>query len=283
MCFRLGFSSGCSYGVSMSVDSGEVYPSAPLALVAAEVRYPEVAEGGLGMAVHRRIRDALGSDWVVRPEPLQTFEAVVGDAGPRASLRSETVGRITSRKRTRIITALPGSFTVEVVDYASFADFRDLLERAAAAVGDVLEPDGVTRVGLRYIDEIASPEPAQRWGRWLDASLMAPSLPSGLTPAEWMGAVQYKTAPEHSLVLRYSTSDGPVVSPDGPLKRPKVPQGPIFVLDFDSSWQPGDIPAFTAERITGAAERLRAPLRELFDSLVPPALLEIFRQNPNND
>ncbi len=46
------------------------------------------------------------------------------------------------------------------------------------------------------------------------------------------------------------------------------------MLDFDSSWQPSEIPTFTAECIVTAADRLRAPLRGLFDSLIKPDLLQ---------
>ena len=60
-----------------------------------------------------------------------------------------------------------------------------------------------------------------------------------------------------------------------------MPEGPIFMLDFDSSWQPSDIPSFEAERIVTVADRLRSPLRELFDSLIPPSLKDIFRQDPS--
>lgn len=265
------------------MNSGEVFPNAPLALVAAEVRYPAVTEGALSMAIHRLIRDALGSDWVIHNDTTQTFEVGVDAAGPRTSSRSETVGRITSRQRTRIVTARPDNFTVEVVDYEHFADFRGLLERASDAVESVLKPDGISRIGLRYIDEIAVPESPPRWSRWLESSLMAPSLTPQLTPTEWTGAVQYQVTPDQSLVFRYGPSAGPVVSSAGPLRRARVPDGPIFMLDFDSSWQPSDIPEFKADRIVAVADRLRSPLRELFDSLITPSLKDVFRQDPRND
>lgn len=265
------------------MNSGEVFPNAPLALVAAEVRYPPVTEGALGMAIHRRIRDALDSDWVIHNDATQTFKVGVGSYGPPASSQSETVGRIASRQRTKTLTVGPENFILEVVDYEHFADFRDLLERVSAAIQSVLKPDGVSRVGLRYVDEISVPEPSPQWSQWLDLSLMAPSLPPGLTPTEWTGAVQYQVTPDQSLVFRYGPSEGPVVSTGGTLRRSWVPDGPIFVLDFDSSWQPSDIPEFTADRIVEASDRLHSPLRILFDSLVTPPLLEIFRRDPRND
>ena len=281
--FRMGYSFSYSSDTILSMSSGEIFPNAPLALVAAEVRYPAVTEGALSMAIHRRIRDALGSDWVIHNDTTQTFEVGVDATGPRASSRSETVGRIASRQRTKTITAGPENFILEVVDYEHFADFRGLLERVSSAIQSVLKPDGISRVGLRYVDEITVPEPKPQWSQWLDSSLMAPSLPPGLTPTEWTGAVQYQVAPDQSLVFRYGPSAGPVVSTGGTLRRPLVPDGPIFVLDFDSSWQPSDIPEFTADRILEAADRLRSPLRVLFGSLVTPPLLEVFREDPRND
>ncbi len=265
----------------MGMSDGEVHPNAPLALVAAEIRYPPVAERSLGMAIHRQIRDLMGEDWVIHNDTTRTFEAAVGPAGPEASVKSETVGRITSRTRTKIITVRAESLTLEVSDYVHFTDFRDLLERAAAAVEQVLRPDGVSRAGLRYIDEVSVPEEAPDWANWLDGSLMAPGLPPTLIPQSWTGAVQYKVADDQVVVFRYGPSEGPVVSPQGPLRRSHVPEGPVFMLDFDSSWQPPDIPEFSASNIVAVADRLRQPLRGLFDSLIQPDLLEHFRQDPN--
>ena len=192
--------------------TGEVFPNAPLALVAAEVRYPPVSEGALTMPVYRRIRDMLGSGWVIHNATTQTFEAGVDAVGPRASLRSERYSRITSRERTRIVTAKPQSFTVEVVDYLRFPDFQDLLVLAGRAVESVLRPDGITRVGLRYINEVSVPDQHSQWADWLDSSLMAPELPPELKLTEWTGAAHYRVAAEQFLVLHYGPSVGPVVS-----------------------------------------------------------------------
>lgn len=257
----------------------EVFPNAPLALVAAEVRYPAVAERPIGMLVQRGIRDELGSDWVIHNDTTQTFEAGVSETGPQASLRSETIRRITSRLRTKIITVQESNFTIEVADYVNFEHFRDLVGRVSEAVEKWVEPDGILRVGLRYIDEITVPEPTPDWARWLDPALLAPTLPSGNPPRKWTGAVQYQVAGGQVLVLRYGPSENPVVSPVGPLRRPRVPEGPIFMLDFDSSWQPDDIPEFRADRIVTIAQRLHSPLRGLFDSLIQPRLLEFFRKD----
>ena len=262
----------------MIVATSEVLPNAPLGLVATEVRFPPVSEGALTMAEYRRVRDLLGGDWVINNATSQTLEASLGAAGPQASMHSEKFSRITLRDRTRIVTAKPGNFTVEVVDYLRFADFRNLLVQSARAVESVLQPDGIIRIGLRYINEVSVPQQPPDWGEWLDSSLTAPELPSELTLTEWTGAARYQVTTDQFLVLRYGPSAGPVVSPEGPLRRTRVPEGPIFMLDFDSFWQPGDIPQFTSDKIGRVAERLHTPLRGLFDSLCKPQLLEEFRK-----
>lgn len=260
---------------------GEVYPNAPLALVAAEIRYPPVAERSLAMPVQRLLRDHLGADWVIQNDSMQTLQAGVGPDGPTASLTNETVPKITSRQRTKVITVRPDSLTIEVTDYQHFTEFRHLLEQAASAVEQVIHPDGVVRAGLRYIDEVSVPTSPPEWSRWLNESLLPPAG-QGLEPAQWTGAVQYDIAVDQLLVFRYGTSEGPVVSSSGHLRRLRTPPGPVFMLDFDSSWQPSDIPEFSAATIVQVADRLRSPLRGLFDSLIKPELLELFRKEPES-
>ena len=259
--------------------TGGVFPNAPLALVVVEVRFPPVSESALPMPVYRRIRDRLGGGWVIHNATTQTFEAGVDASGPRATLRSDQYSRITSRDRTQIVTAKPESFTVEVVNYRCFPDFRDLFVLAARSVENVLRPDGIVRVGLRYINEVCVPGQPPQWDEWLDSSLMAPELPPDLALTEWTGVAHYQIAAEQFLVLRYGPSTGPVVSPEGPLRRSRVPEGPIFLLDFDSFWQPDTIPEFTGDRIGEVADELHSPLRGLFDSLCKPGLLEVFRKD----
>lgn len=267
----------------MTVLDGEIFANAPLALVAAEVRYPTVSDRPFGMAVHRQLRDALGPEWVIQNDTEQHFEAGVGPDGPKATVRSESVGRITSRQRTKIITVRPESFVIEVADYLMFADFRDLVARVASAVEQVLRPDGISRVGLRYIDEVSVPEAPPQWENWLHPTLMAPNLPAGGAVSQWTGAVQYQLNSDRLLVFRYGPVAGPVVSPTGPLRRPRVPSGPIFMLDFDSSWQPEDIPEFRSDKIVGAIEQLREPVRGLFESVLLPAVIEVFRTVHHED
>jgi uncharacterized protein (TIGR04255 family) len=260
------------------VDS-EVWPNAPLALVAVEARFPTVG-GPLRPPVHRAIRDMLGGEWVLEGAKQQTMQIAFGSGGALPpNVKTEELTRITVRDRTRAVTVRPESLTIEATRYDGYPSFRPLLAAAFEAVERVLQPDGLTRLGMRYIDEIRIPEMsgAHPWDDWIDDSLLAPRV-EGLTTRTWTSAVQYDVGEERRLVLRYGPADGPVVDPSGPLKRTtKPPAGPMFLLDFDSFWEPGGIPAFLASELLVACDQLREPVRRLFDRLISKRLInEVF-------
>ncbi len=54
----------------------------------------------------------------------------------------------------------------------------------------------------------------------------------------------------------------------------------MFVLDFDSFWEPSGIPAFDAATLVRACDELRAPVRDLFDQMITPQLADVFREAP---
>jgi uncharacterized protein (TIGR04255 family) len=165
------------------------------------------------------------------------------------------------------------------------------LGREGAA--DILQPDGVSRIGLRYIDEIRVPgvsadAPAD-WEDWLDASLLAPRLADmgqqDLGATAWDGVAQYAVGENRSLNLRYGVRDGYAVPPGGPLRRKIAPPpGPFFVLDFDCSWTPTDIPEFDTDVLLSTCDELRRPVRILFDLLTTDRLRdEVFMKESPSD
>jgi uncharacterized protein (TIGR04255 family) len=275
-------------------DTHEVYPNAPLALVAVEVRFPEaLGERALPMPTQRSFRDLLGGEWVIESHKVQQFEVALGPSAPGAQTMQQTVvPRFTVRDRTLSVAITNASLTVETTRYRHYLDFRAVLGRVFAAAAELLQPDGVGRVGLRYIDEIrvdavGADRPAD-WREWLDPSLLPPMLDDMVgaeyEPAAWDGAVRYATGLDRSLVLRYGARQGYEVQPRGSLNRPSAPPpGPLFVLDFDSFWEPQDIPEFDPAKLVETCDDLRAPVRKLFDLVITDRLRrEIFMKEPTD-
>lgn len=269
----------------MGTIGSEVWPNAPLALVAVEARFPGVASGPPRMPAQRAMRDLLGDGWVLENGQEQTLEVAFGPDGVKGQrVAAEQITRITIRDRTRVVTVRTESVTVEATSYQGYPDFRVLLESVFGAVEQVIQPDGLTRLGMRFIDEIRIPDDdaPDPWDDWLDRTLLAPRA-EGLRTRGWTSAVQYETGDDRRMVLRYGPTDNPVVTPEGPLRRANPPgSGPLFVLDFDSFWQPSGIPAFVAAELLAACDELRSPTRRLFDQLISPKLIdEIFKKEPS--
>lgn len=276
-------------------DTHEVYPNAPLALVAVEVRFPEApSDRAMPMPLQRSFRDLLGDDWVIESHRVKQVEVALGLGAPGGQTVQQTVvPRFTLRDRTLAVALTDSSLTVETTNYRHYLDFRAVLERVFSAAAELLQPDGVARVGVRYIDEIRvagiEEDRSFEWREWLDPSLLPPKLDEMVhqeyQPAAWDGAVRYATGPERSLVLRYGARQGYAVQPRGNLNRPSAPApGPFFLLDFDSFWEPRDIPEFNTVRLLETCDDLRTPVRALFDLVVTQKLLrDVFAKERTDD
>jgi uncharacterized protein (TIGR04255 family) len=245
------------------------------------------------MPAQRAFRDLLGAQWVIESQKVQQFGMALGPGAPGSASVSElVVPRFTLRDRTVSVAIAGPSVTIETTNYRHYPDFRSVLSTVFDAVVELLAPDGVTRLGLRYIDEIRvpgmDPAHAKEWREWLDPSLLAPGLDPmrerGYEAVGWDGVAHYATGVERSLVLRYGARQGYAVQPRGTLSRPTPPPpGPYFVLDFDSFWEPADIPAFDAVALVDECDELRRPVRGLFDLLVTDRLrTEVFMREPAN-
>ncbi len=275
--------------VCMAAEEHEVYPRAPVAFVTVEVRFPGEAGQGIHSVVQRAFRDVLGDEWVIEQLTQQELTLGINIGGPPSqTVRAVNIPRFTVRDRTSAVVLTTNSMTIETTRYGSWPGFRSVIERALRATADLVEPDGVARVGMRYVDEIRVPEAGESWSawaRWLSPGVLAPASEAmesaGYPPLTWTGATQYSIGPGRQLVLRYGPQNGYAVNPSGPLRRPNPPPpGPFFLLDFDSFWEPSTIPVFDVEELLGTCDELRLPTRALFDQIVTDMLKDdVFRKD----
>jgi uncharacterized protein (TIGR04255 family) len=266
----------------------EVFPNAPLALVAFEVRYLERAALVARPALER-LKAALAEHLPLRDDLRQQKVTLSTGAADAPAVEVTVVPRFTTRDRTTACQVSSTSLIIETTAYAGFDPFLSLISAALEAVAEVERPDGVTRVGLRYIDEIRVPgiaAPPGDWRGYIDEHLLAPVADefvkaAQLVPRTWQGVVQYGTGPDRAVVLRYGPAEGYAVPPGGPTRRRDAPPpGLYFLLDSDSFWQPSDeIPEFDPERLAATTRELHTPVKALFDTVVTDRLVdEVFRQ-----
>jgi uncharacterized protein (TIGR04255 family) len=256
------------------------YPNAPLAVVVVEVRFPEQPE-----AVSRRAQSVMRA--AVRDElPLvenvteNQVQVALGAPIP-ASVQKRTFPRFVTRDRTTALVVNDSAMILETTRYAGYGSFRPLVEAVVDAVDEAVRPDGVARVGLRYIDEIRVPGITSLPGDWhgyIDDHLLAAVdlqfLPEALTPQTWQGLVQFSTGQGTTLALRYGPGDGYAFDPRGPTRRKYVPPpGAFFLLDSDSFWMPYDeVPEFAPATVMEICDRLHAPVRAMFQAAVTDKL-----------
>lgn len=249
------------------------FPNPPLALVVLEIRYPDLPEG-VGRSAQQHMRETM-REWLPLIENIteEQVEVAIGAPIP-ASVQRRTFPRFVTRDRTTALVVKEGAMALETTTYGGWEEnFRPLIEAVVRAVEEISRPDGVIRIGLRYIDEIRVPvvdEVPGDWQGFIDDHLLAAAnlefIPASLEPAVWQGLVQYKTAGDSTLVVRYGPQTGYAVNPKGSTRRKNPPAaGPFFLLDSDSFWQAEDeVPEFEADFIMKRCDMLHGPTREFF-------------------
>lgn len=258
----------------------EPYPNAPLVMVAAEIRFPELPHNRL-RACTEQLKDEFRPILPLYDVVNHTkVEFVAGGGQSRHEVF--TFPRFKTRDSTMALVINPTSLVIETTRYTGYEDLRPTLEAVIRSVSEILGPDGLNRIGLRYIDEIRVPNISAHPGDWsgyIDEHLLAAVddkfLPDGLLPHSWVGRVQYKTGNASMLTLHYGPMDGYAVGPasDGAKRRDVPPPGPFFLLDSDSAWSAEDIvPEFTTDVAMTILDEIHAPVSAIFHAACTDSL-----------
>ena len=260
----------------------EVYPNAPIVLVAVEVRHPvcEPLDRKQVAELSARIKKLLPL-----PGEIDEVSVVVQSGASSFPMPSQTTAstwpRWTSRNKRTALTVRHDSLVLETTEYGSYERVRGLLELALEGRLAAGVPAGVERVGLRYIDEVRVPleegEDIPAWREWVDPSLLGPehlAVVPELVPVRSEGLLVCAGNDNRALVVRYGAQNEHVV-PSTPELRRTLPPGPLFKLDFDSFWQAGDeVPEFDADFVLRQVDALHEPVRYVFESLITERLRE---------
>lgn len=253
----------------------EVYPNAPVVLVALEVRHPTA--GPLTHAHRLKIKQRLAEQLpILRSGQMATVQTTVG-ATMAPEVRTEEFPKYFSRDNTIAVSVRTEAIIIETTSYVRWEDLRELTSKVLTARQEVDGIDGVERVGLRYIDEIRVPDdPGKDWALWVNSALLGPAPVGeslGLRAVQWHGITVFESGPDREVALRYGPREGYAVDPGGDLKRPAPAPGAFFLMDIDSFWTPSDgVPEFNIERLLMVCDELHAPVRSLFERLITDRL-----------
>lgn len=262
----------------------EVFPSSPLALVAAEVRFNDSARLRQQTTVDA-IAIALEQAFPVQDQFHQAEVQVHLGAGPQVS---QTSGRtFKNSSSTAIVTLSAGRLSLETTAYSHFAEFRELMLLCCRAVVGAGVTPALQRVGLRYIDEIRVPDDAvrdaRRWDRWIDPRLVG-HLTIGPQTAQVQqaeGVVTYRLAEGSGLNVRFaSLPRGAVVSPAALVRHAFDANLPLFVLDFDGyrEFVGPDATLMSEEVIARTLDAVHAPTGEAFQASITEEARQLFRK-----
>ena len=145
-------------------------------------------------------------------------------------------------------------------DTSGWGEFRQRIERALDSIWKVVQPVGVRRVGLRYINKIFIPQRLVIINEYLNSAL--PQV-SGL-PTSPNGFVSR---------AEYTYPDGiRIILSQGTIEAPENHSG--YLLDLDVIWENPEY--ITKEEALAKAGDLRAREREIFESVITDKAREVF-------
>lgn len=257
---------------------GEVYPNAPVVLVALEVRHPtaDPLTRAQQLKIKRKLADHIP---IMRISEFTQITAVQAAGGPTAQpeVRVEEFPRYFSRDKTVAMSVRSEALVVETTRYAGWEQLRALVAKVVEVRQEIGGVDGIERVGLRYVNEIRVPgTPVHDWSPWVDPTLLGAAPVGeelGLPALQWQGVTALTTGPDRIVVLRHGPRDGFAVDPAGELKRSTPTPGPFFLIDIDSFWTPSDrIPEFEQKPLLATCDELHAPVRKIFERLITDRL-----------
>ncbi len=143
---------------------------------------------------------------------------------------------------------------------SGWEEFKPRIKQALNAYWEVVGPQGVFRVGMRYINKITIPEEAVRVEDYLLCALpVVAGLPENLR--NFMSRVEY----EYEEGVRLVLSQGAIDSP---------PNHVGFLLDLDVIWEIPDITDL--DEVMAVAEKLRERERAAFEAVITDKARELF-------
>ena len=191
-------------------------------------------------------------------------------------------------ERDRAVTLKYGALTVETTSYESFEKLRACINDATKALEVIPSASTITRLGLRYINEIQVPGikgMVRDWLPYINPSLLSPvdTPPKGFRIGYLRGHLGFHSvgSGEHAYAT-YGRLPQSSLEADDILQLP-AREGPCFLLDIDS-WRQGNAKrpvAGSRGELLSVVDRLHDAVEEVFNWSISDTLRnEVLRRSP---
>lgn len=252
-----------------------VLDSPPLALALCQVKFPillDVTDPARVAPFQRALR----ADYPIsQREPTIEMTAVaVGGTAQFSSTGSSFQWRFSDTAQSWNVVLAQESIAIETRRYARFEDFMERLRQVLDALTEHLQPPVVTRIGLRYINEIRSSELS--WSQILRRELLGLLAVEELAPRVQQSLQQ--------ILLDFGDNQGAAMRhgllPEGtsiaPLPNQQPPSGPFYLVDLDvyRSFSLPDLPTMDPEGISLRVQDYHRMIYRLFRWAVTDEYLE---------
>ena len=254
----------------------EVYPNAPLQLVAFEVRYPTLRRAGTSEGLDA-LQAALGERFPIYEHVVESGFPL-GPGGPGNPVSTQW-HRFLDTSRTASLSVQARRLIVETTQYERFEKFQEIVGIALRALEGADRIPVFERVGLRYIDEVradvATGQPSE-WAPYINGALLSGGgvEPPGTQKSRVEGVVRFDLDRSRVAILRYGNLENEIVG-EGKLqlKPNKQRKGPFFLIDIDSfvEGRPGT-DAFSAAAVLSICHELHEPVRDIFEKCITKRL-----------
>lgn len=219
-----------------------------------------------------RIYEKLKATYNEKPRQQQVIEAQIqgtnAEGSPSVSLQSrfgKTRVQLLGENGTRIVGIGSDQLSVHMLrPYTMWDDFRPRILQALNAYREIAEPEGITRVGLRYINRISLEEESPDLSKYF---AIPPRFPE-VDPSTKMVAffnrkeVEYLDQPIR-VVVTFADME------------PQTPDHSSYLLDIDIIWIASDSP-ISLDEIEHVMEEIKGRHRKVFESLITDEARSLF-------
>jgi len=222
-----------------------------------------------------RIHEKLKSFYNEKPRSQQLVEAQVqgigAEGGPEVMLRQRMMNQkvqLLAEKGTRIASLGESQLTVHMLaPYTGWDYFRPLIVDALDAYRDVAEPEGVIRIGLRYINRVVITDEAEP-----DLSeyfTIPPRFPDVAPTIKKLSFFNRKEAEYADLPIRIVVTFAQLDTPTPEMDSHQ------YLLDLDVIWIRKEQP-LPLDEAMAMVDEMKQRHRQVFESLITQKTREIF-------